>query len=61
MKLWQTRIREILEMVEKLPGEETSSRTFDNPDYWKGLEEIDPGKLCGWIFTYEEKGRRMKA
>jgi rRNA-processing protein FCF1 len=61
MKLWQNRIREILDMVEKLPEEETSSRTFDNPDYWKGLEEIDPGKLCGWIFTYEEKGRRMKA
>jgi len=61
MKLWQKRIREILEMVEQLPEEETSSLTFDNKDYWKGLEEIDPGKLCGWIFTYEEKGRRMKA
>jgi hypothetical protein len=61
MKQWQSRIRTILDMVERLPREETSSRTFDNPDYWKGLEEIDPGKLCGWIFTYEEKGRRMKA
>ncbi len=61
MRLWQKRIRGILEMVENLPREETSSRTFDNPDYWRGLEEIDPGKLSGWIFTYEEKGRRMKA
>ncbi len=61
MRLWQKRIRGILEMVENLSGDETSSRTFDNPDFWKGLEEIDPGKLAGWIFTYEEKGRRMKA
>jgi hypothetical protein len=32
-----------------------------NRDYWKNLTEIDPGKICGWIFTYEEKGKRMKA
>jgi hypothetical protein len=61
MKRWQRRLLEIIKMVEKLPQEETSSRTFDNRDYWKNLEEIEPGKLCGWIFTYEEKGRRMKA
>jgi len=61
VRLWQKRIRGILEMVESLSDDETSSRTFDNRDFWKGLEEIDPGKLAGWIFTYEEKGRRMKA
>ncbi len=61
MRLWQKRIRGILDMVNDLSKDETSSRTFDNRDYWKGLEEIDPGKLSGWIFTYEEKGRRMKA
>ncbi len=61
MKRWQKRFKEIIRMVEKLSDEETSSRTFDNRDYWKNLEEIEPGKLCGWIFTYEEKGRRMKA
>ena len=21
----------------------------------------EPGKIAGWIFTYEEKGKRMKA
>lgn len=61
MKRWQKRIRKILEMVERFPAAETSSRTFDNPDYWMRPDEIDPGKLAGWIFTYEEKGRRMKA
>jgi len=61
MKRWQKRMREVVRMVEGLPEEENSSRTFDNRDYWRDLREIDPGKLCGWIFTYEEKGRRMKA
>jgi hypothetical protein len=61
MRRWQRRFQEVIRMVEKLHAEETSSRTFDNRDYWQNLGEIDPGRLCGWIFTYEEKGRRMKA
>ncbi len=61
MKVWLARLTEISHMVEKLPAEETSSRTMNNREYWKNLAEIDPGKICGWIFTYEEKGKRMKA
>jgi hypothetical protein len=61
MKVWHKRFIEIGKMVENLPADETSSRTMRNRDYWKNLTEIDPGKICGWIFTYEEKGERMKA
>ncbi len=61
MTVWLKRLTEIRRMVEKLPAEETSSRIMHNRDYWKNLAEIDPGKICGWIFTYEEKGKRMKA
>jgi hypothetical protein len=61
MKVWLKRFIEIGKMVETLPADETSSRTMRNRDYWKNLSEIDPGKICGWIFTYEEKGSRMKA
>jgi len=61
MALWLKRFGEIARMVESLPAEETSSRIMHNRDYWKNLAEIDPGKICGWIFTYEEKGKRMKA
>lgn len=61
MTVWLGRLTEIRRMVEKLPAEETSSRIMHNRDYWKNLAEIDPGKICGWIFTYEEKGKRMKA
>jgi hypothetical protein len=61
MKIWRSRFIEIVRMVESLPEDETSSRTMHNKDYWENLTQIDPGKICGWIFTYEEKGKRMKA
>ncbi len=61
MKLWRQRFTQIIHDTEKLPEQETSSRTMHNREYWKNMTEIDPGKICGWIFTYEEKGRRMKA
>lgn len=60
MKLWRERFRTIISDVEALPEDETSSRSMYNHEYWKGLTEIDPGKICGWLFTFEEKGRRMK-
>jgi hypothetical protein len=61
MKHWRERFSHIIRDVEGLSDDETSSRTMHNREYWKNLTEIDPGKICGWIFTYEEKGRRMKA
>ncbi len=61
MKLWRERFTKIIVHVENLPDHETSSRTMYNREYWKNLTEIDPGKICGWLFTFEEKGRRMKA
>jgi hypothetical protein len=61
MRLWRERFTSIIADVEGLPPDETSSRTMHNRDYWKNLTEIDPGKICGWIFTYEEQGKRMKA
>jgi hypothetical protein len=61
MDLWRSRFKGIIKMVEELPLDETSSRTMHSREYWKDGSEIDPGKICGWIFTYEEKGRRMKA
>ncbi len=61
MKLWRERFSQMIRHVESLPDDETSSRTMYNREYWKNLTEIDPGKICGWLFTFEEKGRRMKA
>jgi hypothetical protein len=61
MEVWKKRFKEIASGVEALSRDETSSRTMHNREYWENLNEIDPGKICGWIFTYEEKGKRMKA
>jgi hypothetical protein len=61
MELWRSRLNEIIRMVEDLPKDETGSRTMYNRAYWNNLSDIDPGKICGWIFTFEEKGKRMKA
>jgi hypothetical protein len=61
MELWRERFKEIIDVVDRLPEGETSSLSMYNREYWKNFTEIDPGKICGWIFSYEEKGRRMKA
>jgi len=61
MKLWKERFIQIVDMVSNLPQAETSSRSMYNREYWKNFAEINPGKVCGWIFTFEEKGKRMKA
>jgi hypothetical protein len=61
MRLWRARLSHIISALEQLPEGETSSRVMHSREYWKDFSEIDPGKICGWIFTYEEKGKRMKA
>jgi hypothetical protein len=61
MKLWRARFLHITSDAEAIPERESSSRHMHNRKYWENLAVIDPGKICGWIFTYEEKGRRMKA
>jgi hypothetical protein len=61
MKLWRNRINEIFRMEMNIPKDDSSSRFLNTEMYWDNFEEIDPGKLAGWIFSYEEKGMRMKA
>ncbi|MBI5022064.1 MAG: short-chain dehydrogenase [Ignavibacteriales bacterium] len=61
MKLWKTRFEDILKRVKDIPETDSSSRFLNTKKYWDNFEEIDPGKLAGWIFSYEEKGMRMKA
>ena len=61
MERWKERFNEISAEVDSIPKGETSSRQLRNMVYWNSFGEIDPGKLVGWIFTVEEKGKRMKA
>ncbi|HUI30070.1 MAG TPA: hypothetical protein VLX91_07625 [Candidatus Acidoferrales bacterium] len=61
MELWKKRFDEIRKSVEPIPVNETSSRFIYTKEYWNNFESIEPGKIVGWIFSYEEKGLRMKA
>ena len=61
MEHWKSRFKIIMRQVDEIPPGETSSRQFRSPAYWDSFKEIDPGKLVGWIFSEEEKGKRMKA
>jgi len=61
MKRWKKRFGKIVDMVNDVPSADTSSRYLNNSKYWHDFNEIDPGKLAGWIFSYEEEGMRMKA
>ncbi|TSA17039.1 short-chain dehydrogenase [bacterium] len=61
MEHWKSRFQIIVDDVQKIPEGETSSRQLRNSAYWESFKEIDPGKLVGWIFSEEEKGKRMKA
>jgi predicted phage-related endonuclease len=61
MERWKNRFEIIMEKVRQIPYQETSSRNMQNKAYWSNFKEIDPGRLVGWIFSEEEKGKRMKA
>ncbi|MEX2089442.1 MAG: short-chain dehydrogenase [Bacteroidota bacterium] len=61
MEHWKRRFSTIMQDVKDIPAMESSSRSFRNKAYWNDFREIDPGKMVGWIFSEEEKGKRMKA
>ena len=61
MSLWKERFIEIKKMTSPIPSGDTSSRFIYTRDYWNNFETMEPGKIVGWIFSYEEKGLRMKA
>jgi hypothetical protein len=61
MERWKSRFEIIIEQVTQIPDQDTSSRHMRNKAYWSNFKEIDPGRLVGWIFSEEEKGKRMKA
>lgn len=61
MDAWKARLSIIRKEVEAATAGDTSSRNFRTMEYWGNFDEIDEGKIVGWIFTEEEKGKRMKS
>jgi hypothetical protein len=60
MEQWKHRLNEIQKEVELYTTDDTSSRNFRTTEYWSDFNDIDAGKIVGWVFTEEEKGKRMK-
>ncbi|RMF58735.1 MAG: short-chain dehydrogenase, partial [Calditrichaeota bacterium] len=60
VRVWQSRMQKIFEEIEKIPEEDTSSQFDRDRRYWFEDEQINIGKVVGWIFSHEEKGLRMK-
>jgi hypothetical protein len=58
---WKLRFNDIIKQSESLNDKNYSSRYFFNKDYWDNFEDINIGKIVGWIFIYEENGLRMKS
>jgi hypothetical protein len=61
MKRWTGRFKSIMRSASAIPADCTGSRYLNDTKFWNDFNEIDPGKIAGWIFSYEEKGMRMKA
>ncbi len=57
---WQKRFGEIIAQAEAIPADETGSRYTYTRDYWDNFQNIDGGKIVGWVFEYEDKGWRFK-
>jgi len=59
-RLWQRRLSKIQEEIESIPKKDTSSEFDRDREYWTESQQIEPGKIVGWLFLAEERGLRMK-
>ena len=57
---WKRRVEQIFDEIQSIPEDDTSSQYDRNRRYWLEDEQINVGKVVGWIFSNEEHGRRMK-
>lgn len=57
---WKKRFEIIIKQTNNNFDGLFSSRVTFSHDYWHGFNEINIGKIVGWIFINEEEGLRMK-
>jgi hypothetical protein len=60
MQLWLTWFDAILRQKDERPADDTSSRFDFDETYFDPDDEINPGKMAGWIFINIDKGKRVK-
>ncbi|MGD9900076.1 MAG: short-chain dehydrogenase [Calditrichaceae bacterium] len=59
-QIWIERFKKIYEEIQSVPVDDTSSEYDRDREYWMESEQIEPGKIIGWLFLDEELGHRMK-
>lgn len=59
-RTWRNRFRRIIKETNEAYDGTFSSKVTFNFEYWHNFEDINIGKIAGWIFINEEKGLRMK-
>ncbi len=61
LKRWQSWFRELIKQKDdRLKAGDTSSRYDFDENYFDPDQEINPGKMVGWIFINVDKGKRTK-
>ncbi len=60
ISLWLKRFENIIAEIKSIPHGDTSSQFDRNYEYWRPEDNIQAGKVVGWIFLFEERGIRMK-
>ncbi len=61
MEAWKNRAQKIYKEIRGIPEDDSSSKYDRNRRFWLEDEEINIGKVAGWILANEEHGSRMKA
>ncbi|MGC9078204.1 MAG: NAD-dependent epimerase/dehydratase family protein [Candidatus Kapaibacteriota bacterium] len=59
-ELWKSRIKLIMQQIEKHSQDDTSSRYNYTKQYWDNFETFTEGKIVAWIFENEDNGWRFK-
>ncbi len=60
MRIWRHRMNLIFDEINRIPEDDTSSQFDRDRRYWLEDNEINIGKVAGWILAHEERGERMK-
>lgn len=60
MQRWLAWFAAILTQKDERPLDDTSSRFDFDEDYFDPDDEINPGKMAGWVFINIDKGKRVK-
>lgn len=57
---WHDYLKAIINEADAIPESETGSRYNYTREYWGNFEEINGGKIVGWVFENDDKGWRFK-